>query len=111
MIENIILDYLNNALSVPVFMEEKQNMPMEYILIEKTGSGELDHTKSAVFATQSFSVSLYKAALLNEQVKEAMRNIIILDDISRCRLNTDYNYTDTARKKYRYQAVFDIVHY
>ena len=36
MIENIILDYLNNALSVPVFMEEKQNMPMEYILIEKT---------------------------------------------------------------------------
>ena len=37
--------------------------------------------------------------------------IIELDDISRCELNTDYNYTDTARKKYRYQAVYDIVHY
>ena len=26
-------------------------------------------------------------------------------------LNTDYNFTDTAQRRYRYQAVFDIIHY
>lgn len=31
--------------------------------------------------------------------------------ISKCTLNSDYNYTDTARKKYRYQAVYDIVYF
>jgi hypothetical protein len=56
-------------------------------------------------------MSLCGAALLNEKVKEKMEKITELDDICKCDLNSDYNYTDTNRKKYRYQAVFDIVHY
>ena len=44
-------------------------------------------------------------------MKAAMEKIIELDDISKCELNSDYNYTDTNRKKYRYQAVFDIVYF
>lgn len=83
----------------------------QYVLIEKTGSGETDHIKRATFAIQSYAGSLYSAALLNENVKEVMKNIVDLDEISKCSLNSDYNYTDTGRKKYRYQAVFDIVHY
>ena len=47
----------------------------------------------------------------DEEVKKAMKKIVELEDISKCDLNTDYNYTDVARKKYRYQAVFDITHY
>ena len=34
-----------------------------------------------------------------------------LADICHCELNSNYNYTDTARKRYRYQAVFYITHY
>ena len=37
--------------------------------------------------------------------------IVEMDDISKCQLNSDYNYTDTTRKKYRYQAVYDMVHF
>ena len=44
-------------------------------------------------------------------VKEAMEKIVEMDDISKCQLNSDYNYTDTTRKKYRYQAVYDMVHF
>ena len=62
-------------------------------------------------AIQSFSTSLFGAASLNEQVKETMEQIIELDDICKCELNSDYNYSDTNKKRYRYQAVFDIVHY
>lgn len=111
MIEKVILDYLNQGLTVPAYMEEEQDMPKEYVLIERTGGGEPNYTKNATFTIQSFSESLYGAALLNEKVKKVMQKIIELDDISKCSLNTDYNYTDTERKKYRYQAVFDIVHY
>lgn len=111
MIEQIILEYLSENLSIPVKLEEEPNLPPKYVLIEKTGSGEADHIKRATFAIQSYADSLYSAALLNENVKEVMKNIVDLDEISKCSLNSDYNYTDTGRKKHRYQAVYDIVHY
>ena len=38
-------------------------------------------------------------------------NAIALEQIVSVSLNSDYNYTDTTTKEYRYQAVFDIVHY
>ena len=111
MIEQTVRNYLEEQLNIPVRMEEEANLPKEYVVIEKTGSGQTNHIKRATLAIQSYSDSLYQAASLNEQVKEAMEKIIEVDDISRCELNNDYNYTDTARKKYRYQAVFDIVHF
>ena len=111
MIEQAVRDYLEEKLNIPVRMEEEANLPKEYVVIEKTGSGQTNHIKRATLAIQSYSDSLYQAASLNEQVKEAMEKIIEMDDISRCELNNDYNYTDTARKKYRYQAVYDIGFY
>ena len=111
MVEKTVKDYLQHCLDVPVRMEDEDNLGTEYVLIEKTGSGVEDHIKRATLAIQSYSMSLYGAAVLNERVKEAMEKCIELDDICRCDLNSDYNYTDTARKKYRYQAVFDVVHY
>ncbi|RGG57694.1 hypothetical protein DW762_02305 [Ruminococcus sp. AM29-19LB] len=111
MIEQIVRDYLEEQLGIPVRMEEEAGLPEEYIVVEKTGSGQTNHIKRATLAVQSYSSSLYQAASLNERVKEAMEKIIEMDDISKCELNSDYNYTDTARKKYRYQAVFDIVHF
>ena len=53
---------------------------------------------------------MYKAAELNEKVKAAMERLIELDSVSKCELNTDYNFTDTDKKQYRYQAVFDVVY-
>lgn len=111
MIEETVLDYLSEKIPVMVRMEEEPDMPNEYILVEKTGGGETNHIRRATIAVQSYAGSLYRAMQINEEVKEAMDDIVILDEISRCTLNSDYDYTDTTRKKYRYQAVFDIVHY
>lgn len=111
MIEETVLDYLSEKVPVMVRMEEELDMPDEYILVEKTGSGETNHIRRATIAVQSYAGSLYRAMQINEEVKEAMNDITALDEISRCTLNSDYDYTDTTRKKYRYQAVFDIVHY
>lgn len=108
MIEKEVLDYLNNVLDVPAYMEKPEKEPTEYVLIEKTGSSGENLIYSATFALRSYADSLYLAAKLNEKVKKAMDNIIVLDTISDSKLNTDYNFTDTTKKKYRYQAVYDL---
>lgn len=111
MIEKIILDYLSSVLTVGCYMERPEEKPETYIIIEKTGGTETNNIKSATVAIQSYAPTLYQTAALNEEVKEAMKNIVTLDDVSACRLNSDYNYTDTRSKEYRYQAVFNIYYY
>ena len=76
MIEQIVRDYLEEQLGIPVRMEEEAGLPEEYIVVEKTGSGQTNHIKRATLAVQSYSSSLYQAASLNERVKEAMEKII-----------------------------------
>lgn len=111
MIELVILNHLKEGLDVPVFMEKPTNAPSEYVLFEKTGGGRNETMPSATFAFQSYSTSLFKAAVLNEAVKNEVDHLILLDEIRGVTLNTDYNFTDTTTKQYRYQAVYDIKHY
>lgn len=111
MIELIIKQYLDSHLDVPSFLERKSTMPAKFVLFEKTSGAKNNHLKSATFAFQSYAKSLYDAATLNEQVKEAVEQMIELPEISGVELNSDYNFTDTETKEYRYQAVFDINYY
>lgn len=110
MIEKIMLDYLSANLTVPVFMEEPTEDLTSYVLIEKTGSTETNHIPTATLAFQSYGVSLYDAAVLNDMVKQVVNDAIQLDTISSARLNSDYNFTDTTTKKYRYQALFVVTY-
>ena len=109
MIEVIVLNYLMGNLDVPVFAEEQTDNYDSYVVVEKTGGTIENFISSATLVIQSYANTLYEAALLNEEVKKAMLNIVSLDSISKSKLNSDYNFTDTTKKKYRYQAVFDLV--
>lgn len=112
MIEKIILDYLSEGLEVPVWMEVPREPPKAYAIVEKMGSRRRNHVDSASIAVQSCSeVSLYEAAALNDTVKKLMEGIIRDPSVSRCELNSDYNFTDKKTKTYRYQAVFDLVYF
>lgn len=110
MIEKIVLDFLNSK-GFSTYCEEENNMPKEYVLIDKTGGGGNSMIRNATIAIQSFSISKIGTAELNEKIIAAMLDITELDDICRCELNSDYDFTDTQKKKYRYQAVFDITYY
>lgn len=110
MIEKVVLDYLKSK-GISAFMEKNNGINGDFVLIEKTGGGEENYIKNSTLAIQSFSNSLYNTALLNEKVKEIMKQIVELDEVSKCSLNSDYNYTSPNTKEYRYQAVFDLVHY
>lgn len=108
MIETTVLNYLNDVLPVPVSMEVPANPPARYVVLEKTGSSRENQLNTATIAAQSYSESLVEAAKLNEIVKSAIDGMIELDSVSACRLNSDYNFTDTSTKKYRYQCIYVI---
>ena len=112
-IEETVRNYLNEQLDCPVWLEVPEGIspPAEYVLIQKTASGRTNHIDSAIIAIQSYGERLVDAMDLNESVKAAMDSLITLDSVSRAALNSDYNFTDTQTKVYRYQAVYDITHY
>lgn len=112
MVEKIILDYLNENLpeGIVAYMEHPEGEdPKRMVIVEKTSSSEYDLVQTSMLAVQSYGPTLYEAALLNETVKRIMREAARLPGISSCKINTDYNYTNSVTKEYRYQAVFDVV--
>lgn len=111
MIEKIVLNHLSAHLSQDVYMENPTPLPDSYVLVEKTGSSKRNQVNSATIAIQSYSTSMYGAASLNEEVKTCMDQLILNDTIARVELETDYNFTNTATKQYRYQAVYNITYY
>lgn len=110
MIEKTVIKYLSEKMKpVPVLMEYPEQMDSTpYVVMEKTGSGEYNCIKSATIALQSVEESLQKAAELNETVKAAMDELAELRGIGAVSLNSDYNFTDSTTKQYRYQAIYNI---
>ena len=113
MIEAIILNHLKTKLTVPVRLQKPEPLPKDgkYILFEKAGGSQLNKVGGSTIAFQSHASSMADAALLNEETKNAVESLIELDEIVSVKYNTDYNFTDTTTKQYRYQALYDIKHY
>ena len=111
MIETIIRDYLLEELDVPVYIDVPANPGDSYVVIERTGGGENEHIRSATITVQSYGPRKTSAAELHEQILSTLPDIATGEVVSACDLNAEYDYTDTQTKRYRYQAVFDIIYY
>ena len=109
--EKIILDFLKEKTGVPVYMEVPEKRPSKFILVEKTGSSMKEYIYTMTVAIQSYDTTKAKASALNEEVKRQMLKLNELNEVSKVSINTDYPFADPQTKAYRYQAVFDIVHY
>jgi len=108
-IEYAILKYLNDHLNgIQAYMEEPDELEDEYVIIQKTGSSRENYINSATFAIQSYSTSMQGAVDLNETVKDVLDHFWESSAVFSCRLNSDYNFTDTETHRYRYQAVYDV---
>ena len=109
MIETKLLGIFQNALSVPVYMEEPENAPRGgYVVLRKTGSACENRIREATIAVLSYGDSLEKAAELNETVVLTALELGPADGVFSCKLNSDYEYTDLQTKQYRYQAVLEV---
>lgn len=114
-IEKILCDYLDSMLSYSVFFEKpKQDIPSEYVLVEKTGGGTSEHIREATIAIQSIGESLLRAAEMAYEVEEVMQNAVTLDAIASVETNSIYNHTHemvATTKEYRYQGVYSVIFY
>lgn len=119
-IEEYIISYLATALATtvgsttipfPVSGDVPSPVPDSFITVEQTGADAENKIRFATIAIQSWHTSRAAAAALNARVEAAMDRITEKPEISACALSNSYNYTDMARKKPRYQAVFQVVHY
>lgn len=112
LIEATVISHLSGELNTDhVYAERPVELPDEYFIVEKTSSDETNHIQAATVVVQSISQSsLLRAAEMSKAVEKAMKKLIEVSDVSRCKLNSAYNFTDTETREYRYQAVFDITY-
>lgn len=120
-IEEAVRDYLTEQIEEPVFLQEPEMNPnpalpnrerRSFVVIEKTGGSISQHMiKHATITAQSYAGTTYDAIMLNELVKTIMLNMIILNDICKVELVSDYNFPKTSIRQPRYQAVFEITYY
>lgn len=111
MIETTVLEHLASRLDAPVSMEVPEKKPERFVVLKKADTGREDFLYKSMFLVRSYAPTLLAAAELSEQVMQAMLTLPECSDVSGCYLTGDYNFTDTASKQYRYQAVFDIYHF
>lgn len=110
MIAKTLLDYLAEQLDIGVYMEQPEQLT-DYVLIDQTGTSRANHIITTTIAIQSYGSSLYNAMILNDRVAQTMEGFAQLNEVARVELETDYNFTNTATKQYRWQAVYLITHY
>lgn len=110
-IEQLIVSHLSEELSVPVYGEVPHDAPESFCTVERTGGGVNDRLRTAMITIDMYAASMVDVQDLNEDVLEAMDSLVTHDMVASCRLNSNYNDTDTQTKEYRYGALFDITHY
>jgi len=109
-IEEKIIEYLTDK-GYAVYAERPPNPPEQYLIIDRI-SGEIrNYLYRAQVAIQSNAPTLAEAMRLNERVTRDMLRFTECDDITHSSLENTYNYTNTADKQYRYQAVFNLYYY
>jgi hypothetical protein len=113
MIEQLIIEYLRAELpEEKISAEVPEGMPDRFITVEKTGSQQIGRGLFvSTLAVQSWETSKMKAAVLSNKVCSILRGAPDhVSDITQAS-GSDYDFTDTATKRYRYQAVFTFTHY
>ena len=114
MIDTTIYNYMVNSanLGASVYMERPEKPTKPFIVIEKTGENENNILRRSTIAIQCYDTTLYKSAVLCENVIGAMINGVVgLGSVASVKLNNSYNFTKTDSKEYRYQAVFEVYWY
>lgn len=108
MIESVVISYLNSKLNVPVYAEEPTRKNAEYVTVKSIDNGRVDFIDAVTLNIVSVSTSLENAAKLNKQVKDAMYDIISLDNVSSSKCGGGGQRVDTSTKRYECECIFNL---
>ncbi len=115
-IEEVIINYLKDQMSVPVYLQRPESNPnpgrLSFLVVQKVGGTRSNYLRHATIALQAYADTHLTAARLIEEAIEKMDGITVLNEISQADLETGpYAFPLTATKQPRYQAVYAITHY
>lgn len=110
MIEIDVIKYLSQALDVSVTGEKPTRKPAEYVVINTIDSGRVNYIDSVTISIMSYADTLLNASKLDARVRDAMYDIICLEDISSCKLGGGSQAIDTQTKEYAYESIFNLVY-
>ena len=112
MIDTIIRDYLLEQIeNIAIVFEQPANRPSSFILLQKIDGGETNKLKASTFSIKTKALKQYDSAVLNENIKDAMLGIAVLDEISGIRQGGEYGRIDTSNTMYEYETIWNIYHY
>ena len=108
MIEERVIAYLNTVLDTPVYMEEPIEKVPEYSVIQSIDNGRIDYIDAVTLNIRTYAASLNRAAALNKLVKEAMYNIVTLDDISSSKCGGGGQVLEGTTNRHAWECVFNL---
>lgn len=113
MIEATIIQYLTAqdlpGIGAHIYGETPaENIPENYVLIRRTGGSMANYIRQYNIYTETVGKDRLTTLQNHEAVVSAMLAIRDHTDIMSCRLNSDYDATNTRTKEYRYQALWQI---
>lgn len=96
---------------VPAYLEKPADASGTYVVLEKTGGDIYNHIMHATIAVQTYAPTMYGAAVLGNEARDAFFSLLENEHIFSIDLNSGpYNFTDRETKQYRYQSVFVITY-
>ena len=110
LIEETVKSYLDDVLEdldVGIYVETPNELPGKFIVLQVINRGKENQINEVTMEFRSYAPSKYEAALLDEAVREAMENIVVLPDIS-SHLGGGNDNPDTVLKRYRYRCYFNL---
>lgn len=110
MIEIDVIKYLSQALGVSVTGEKPTRKPTEYVVIEAIDSGRENYIDAITLSIMSYSDTLLNAAKLDARVREAMYDIVTLENVSSCKLGGGSQSIDKQTKEYAYESIFNLIY-
>ena len=112
-IEQLVRTTLEGITHYPAYLEEPPApRPERYYRTARLGRSGENHISRARLAVQSYAPSLAGAMALNREAYNVMNDLLLGDPaVSRVSLVSDYDFTDTATKRYRWQAIYEITYY
>lgn len=108
--EEFFVEFLSNALTVPVSGDVPSPKPERFVTLEQTGSRTENYIYHPTLAVQAWAETRADAGELIDAVKSAMAQAIVEPRISSCDLETDYYFPELETKHPRYQAIFQITY-
>ena len=111
MIEEVVIKYLEDKLGIKAYAEKPNRKTSEYIVVEKIDGGRINQINASTLSVFSYADTLFKAAALNERVKETLLGIIELEEISSSKIGGEGRNIDSNNREYRYETIINLYHY